>query len=102
MGEIPGRNGDEGVIEVASAGQEIVGETALRADEGDAGGEVRAREAAEAGGVEKDGGAVGARAGRRHAGASHGAGVLLVDAEALRGGERWDSGEQQQRKPPHT
>src|SRR6185436_8719184 len=102
MREVEVGNWNDGVVEVGGVVQEIVGEAAFGGDRRDATGQVRTRKTSKPGGAEEDGRAVGAGTGRRDTGATHRAGIVLVDAKSLgcqgRGDERRGSGEKQQRK----
>src|SRR5207249_9345111 len=102
-------NGDEGIFEVAAVRQEVIGKVALCPDQRDAGADVRPRQAGQSRRAEVDGGAVGAGPGGSDAGAAHGTRVVLVDAKTLPseaggdgGDKRSSTGEEHQRKPPHT
>ena len=76
-------NGDERILEVAAGAEEVVGVATLRAYEGDAGADLRPRHPGQARRTKVDRRAVGAGAGGGDAGATHGTGVLLVDAKPL-------------------
>ena len=76
-------NRDDGVLEVALLGKEVVGKAAVRADERDAGAQLGPGKPGQSRGVEVDRRAVRAGPGRGDACASHGTGTVLVHPKPL-------------------
>src|SRR6266566_2152975 len=109
VGEVEVGNGDQRILQIALGAEEVVGEASLGTDQRDARTEPGARQSGQSRWTEVDGGAVGAGVGGGDAGTPHGARVVFIDAKPLpsqTGGEGGDkrssTGEQQQRKPPHS
>src|SRR5436190_21777751 len=109
VGNVDVGDGDQRVLEIAFAGQEVVGEVALCTDQRDPDADMRAGESRESGRTKVDSRAVRAGPCGGNAAAAHRARIVLVYAKSLpgkrveRGGDKQSSSsEQHQRKPPHT